>query len=81
MWLGSGQRFYLRQANVLLLHARAFLGPVVIMVLLEMGTPSSAVKTWHFSCFLVLTARGRPKLMPVWKLVMLSSRSGWLIAA
>ncbi len=53
VWSGSGQRFHLCQANVMLPHARACLVPVVIMVLSEMETLASTAKTWHFSCFLV----------------------------
>ncbi len=44
---------FLCQADVMFLHARAYLVPIVTMVLSEMGTPASAAKTLHFSCFLV----------------------------
>jgi hypothetical protein len=61
---GSRGRFHLHQANVMLLHARACLVPVVIINSLEMGAPASAAKIWHFSCFLVKMARGGAELMP-----------------
>ncbi len=51
--VGKWAVFHSHQAIVMLLHARACLVPVVIMVLSEMGTPALAAKTWHFSCFLV----------------------------
>ncbi len=47
------ERFHLRQADVMLPHARVCLVPVVIVVLSEMGMPALAAKIWHFSCFIV----------------------------
>jgi hypothetical protein len=56
-------------------HARACLVPVVIMVSSEMG------KDLAFLLFPSVDVRGGPESKPEWKLVMLSSRSGWLIWA
>jgi hypothetical protein len=36
----------------------ACLDPVVTINSSEIGTPTSAAKIWHFSCFLVLMAAG-----------------------
>jgi hypothetical protein len=49
----TGRRHHSLHAKVMLPVGSACFVPIVTIVALEMGTPTSVAKTWHRSCFLV----------------------------
>ncbi len=79
VWSAMAQWFHWHHAIVMLPHASACFVPVVIMVASEMGTAILKANTWQRSFFLMETARGKPRSIPLLKLARLLLRSKWLI--
>ncbi len=50
LWLRRGWHLYSCNASIMFPLFRACLVPVITIISLEMGTPASCAKVWHFSC-------------------------------